>query len=60
MFNNNLFFQKHLGYTPEVPLLKPDAVPTLYLPPDHSQSVTSSAINRNKRFEAKSMKQVHF
>ncbi|XP_060859558.1 THAP domain-containing protein 1-like [Metopolophium dirhodum] len=49
-----------LGYTPKVRLLKPDAVPTLYLPPDHSQSVTSSsAINRNKRIEAKSMKQVH-
>jgi len=42
-------------------MLKPDAVPTLHLPPDHSQSVTStSAINRNKRIEAKSMKQVNF
>ncbi|KAL4112260.1 hypothetical protein QTP88_016081 [Uroleucon formosanum] len=35
-----------LGYTPKVRLLKPDAVPTLHLPPDHSQSITSSsAIN---------------
>lgn len=61
MFNNNLFFQKQLGYTPKVRLLKPNAVPTLHLPPDHSQSVTSSsAINRNRRIEAKSMKQVNF
>lgn len=42
-------------------MLKPDALPTLHLPPDHSQNVTStSAINRNKRIEAKSMKQVDF
>lgn len=61
MFNNNLFFQKQLGYTPKVRLLKPDAVPTLHLPLDHSQSVTStSTINRNKRIEAKSMKRVNF
>ncbi|KAL5246033.1 hypothetical protein ACI65C_013441 [Semiaphis heraclei] len=49
------------GYTPKVRLLKPDAVPTLHLPLDHSQSVTStSTINRNKRIEAKSMKRVNF
>jgi len=49
MFNNNLFYQKRLGYTPKVCMLKPDAVPTLHLPPDHSQSLNSThrSINQN-------------
>ncbi|KAF0715122.1 THAP-type domain-containing protein [Aphis craccivora] len=47
-----------LGYISKVRMIKPNAITTLHLPPDHSQSVTStSAINRNKRIEAKSMKQ---
>jgi len=51
MFNNNLFFQNHIGYTPKIRMLKPDAIPALHLLPDHSQNVTStSAINRNKRY----------
>jgi hypothetical protein len=61
MFYGSIFFQKCLGYTPKVRMLKPDVVPTLHLPPDHSQNVTSTAaINRNKRNEMKLRKQVNF
>lgn len=41
-------------------MLKPDAIPTLHLPVDHTQNTTStSAINRDKRMEAKLIKQVN-
>lgn len=50
-----------LGYTPKFRRLKPEAVPSLRLPPDHSQTMLSEcAVMRKNRMVAQSAKQVIF
>lgn len=50
-----------LGYTPKVRYLKSDAIPSLNLPIDHTQTdkVSTSTLNRRNRMESRLKKQVH-